>query len=187
MINYYIVEALKDKVTLKVGYRSGKFLKLEKKKGKLSNEQVQKIGTIIPPLEKHIDHYRKHYDGRVSYQLLEKEKTLFTKFNDKWFAFYEAYTGISPKFNATEGNALKQIMGYLTKESSTETEALQLWQIILSKWKDLDEFHQKNTDLKYINSNLNRILNNVKRINTQDNGGVSDDYIDKIRRDLQSR
>lgn len=186
MITYYIIQALNYGVTLKVGYRAKKFLKLEKKKGKLTDEQVKNIGAIIPATVDQIPTYAKHYNGRVTYELLQKEKTVFTQFNDAWFLFHEQYTGMAPKFNVVEGNALKQIIVYLTKVSGTEQEAIQVWQLVLNSWKQLDEFHQKNTDLKYINSNLNRILNNVKRINTQANGGVNNDYLEKIKNDLQS-
>lgn len=187
MINYYLIEIIKIKTVLKIGYRSGKFVKLEKKRGKLADHEVKSIGSIIPPTEAKILAYKNYFKGRVNYEAVVKQKSLFTKFSDAWFGFYESYAQMPPKFTAVEGNALKQIINYLKQITSNETEAFQVWNLVLSKWKQLDDFHQKNTDLKYINGNINRILNNVKRISTQNNGGVNDDYLRKIMHDLQSK
>ena len=103
---------------------------------------------------------------------------------DEWFAFYNRLFGFAPKFTGADGKALKQIITYLTNNSADETEALSTWQYLLQNWQKLDEFHQRNTDLKYINSQLNKILQNAKRGNSSKTQRISDNFKREVLRGL---
>lgn len=186
MTNHYKIHIISTNATLKVSYRNGKFFRIEKLTGKLTDEQVKKIGVLIPPTNEQINEFRKSLSKKVTYTLIENKKTLYKQFNDVWFSFYEDFMGVKPRFNGTDGKHLKQIIRYLTELSQSENEALELWKIVLYNWKHLEDFHKQNTDLKYINSRINVILNNVKRISKTGSKTVSSDYLERVMRDLQS-
>ncbi|MBK5213607.1 MAG: hypothetical protein JJE55_08115 [Flavobacteriaceae bacterium] len=160
---YHIISHKTD-VTLKLSYRGGSFFRIERVKGKITELHIKHLGKLIPLNESDLQaHYASFPD--VTLKPLVKEKSQFSKFNDAWFLFYQNYAGIPPKFTGTDANHLKQIIAYLTQIEGSESGALDLWFVLLHNWKNLGEFHQKNTDLKYINSSLNKILNELKTRN----------------------
>lgn len=165
-MNYHLIEIIKTNTVIKVGYKAGLFCKLEKTKGKLLATQLKSIGQIIPPKETDIDAYKNHFNNRVTYQAVIKQKTLLTEFLDAWLQFYENYTQMPPKYTGADCNALKAIITHLKKlAAGVDQDALQLWRLILDKWDTLSNFHKSNTDLKYISSKLNIILNAIKQQN----------------------
>lgn len=186
MTTYYKLEIIKTGATLKLSFRGGKFLRLEHVSGKLNESQLRQIGMLIPPDESQIENYTNNLSEKVLYTKIEKGKSLYTLFVTGWINFYTQHFGYAPKFSPTDGASLKSIISYLKTLTSSEDEAFALWEAILYNWKQLDEFHQKNTDLKYINSRINVILQNVKRINTKKQAGVSGEYLQSVIRDLQS-
>ena len=186
MTTHYKIHTITTNATLKVSYRNGTFFRIEKLTGKLSDLQVEKIGVLIPPKEEQIKSFSERLSKKATYTLIETKKTLYSQFNDAWFTFYFEFMGVKPRFNGTDGKHLKQIISYLTELSQNENEAFELWKILLQNWKHLDDFHKQNTDLKYINSRINVILNNVKRINQTGGKTVSSDYLERVMRDLQS-
>jgi hypothetical protein len=136
-------------------------------------------------LESLIEEWQGTWGDRVTYREEEANPpSLYTLFLDEWFAFYHRQFGLSPKFTGADGKALKQIITYLTGNSADEEEALATWLYLLQHWGQLDEFHQRNTDLKYINSQLNKILQNAKRGNNKTKGRVSDHFKREILRGL---
>ena len=162
---------------LKLTYKKGELCKIELKKGGLNSQQYLQLGTILPPQEEDIRRYQEQWNGSVSYTKDEKQSVnLYDLFLDEWFAFYNQLFGFAPKFTGADGKALKQIITYLTNNSADEQEALATWQYLLQHWQQLDEFHQRNTDLKYINSQLNKILQNAKRGNSKAKSSVSNDF-----------
>ena len=172
----YIVTIRSCAVVLKLTYKGGKFQKMEVKKGTLEGERLKQIGLLVPPLENLIEEWQGTWGDRVTYREEEANPpSLYALFLDEWFAFYYRQFSLSPKFTGADGNALKQIITYLTSNSADETEALSTWQYLLQNWQKLDEFHQRNTDLKYINSQLNKILQNAKRGNSSKTQRISDD------------
>jgi len=176
MTTHYTIYIEKHKLKLKVGYRSGKFWRVERVSGQMTDTILDSFGIVVPLLEKEVQHYQNRYGKNVTYTKIEKKKSLYTQFSDAWFVFYEQFAGIEPKFTGVEGKALKQIITYLKKVAGDDAAALELWKVILSKWKHLSDFHKQNTDLKYINSKLNIILNELKA-NTGKNatsGGTDD-------------
>jgi len=171
---HYTITSKNTDVTLKVSYRGGKFFRLEKSKGKLTEDQLKAVGKIIPPLESDMQSFSIKFPD-ITYNAVKKEKSQFSAFNDAWFVFYEKFTGIPPKFGAMDAVHLKKIITHLNTIGGGENEALNLWNTILATWPKLDEFHRNNTDIKYINSRLNVLLNAVKKTistNTSASGGV---------------
>ena len=168
---HYKVHILKTDTHFKLTYRGKRFTKLERIKGVLSDSALAHLGRIIPPTVADVPKWEQRYKDSLTITEVTKSKTPFRKYSDAWFQFYEQRTGIAPKFTGADTNHLKQIIAYLSKITGSDDEALQLWQAILHNWKHLDEFHQKNTDIKYINSSLNKILHALKE-NTSDSGQV---------------
>lgn len=160
----YTVTIHRTHTLLKLTYKKGELCKIEIKRGGLNSQQYQQLGAILPPQEEDIQRYQEQWNGSVSYREDEPEPlSLYGKFLDEWFGFYNRLYGFPPKFTGADGKALKQIISYLQQVSADDTEALSTWQYLLGNWQKMDEFHQRNTDLKYINSQLNKILQNAKR------------------------
>lgn len=178
MTTHYHIQHYKTNTFFKATYRAGKFKRLEHVKGKLSQKILDHIGIVIPLFEKDIESYKQRWAGMVNYQQQKaKPKSIYSQFSAAWFTFYEKRTGFSPKFTGADGRHLKQIITYLKSISKDEAEALATWQALLSNWQTLDAFHQKNTDLKYINSQLNKILQNAKE---QANSNPANSYHSKV-------
>lgn len=183
----YIVTIHSCAVVLKLTYKGGLFQKMEVKRGTLEREYIKQIGYIIPPLESLLGEWQHNWGDKVTYKREVVNPTnLYTLFLKEWFAFYHKQFGLPPKFTGADGNALKQIITYLSSNSTDEEEALATWQYLLSNWQKMDEFHQRNTDLKYINSQLNKILQNAKRGNSCAKPTVSDDFKREVLRGLFS-
>ncbi len=165
-MNYLLIEIQKTNTIIKAGYKLGVFCKLEKIKGKLNKTQLKSIGQIIPAQEQDIPVYKKHFENRITYNPVIKQKTLLTQFLEAWLQFYENYTQMPPKYTGADCNALKSIISHLKKlTGGVDKEAVELWRLVLDKWDTLSDFHKSNTDLKYINSKLNIILNAIKQQN----------------------
>lgn len=169
------------KAVILAEFSRGKLKKITLQKGKLTAEQWQKIGSILPPTESEVEEFKSRLKGVVTYEILEKTPSLYTQFLNVWFEFYERLTNIKPRFNTTDGKALKEIIKYFQEVSQDNNEALITWQVLLDKWQTLDAFHQKNTDLKYINSNLNKIIQNAKQITHY---GTKSKYSNEFKRKI---
>ncbi|MGR3790691.1 hypothetical protein ACUXZJ_07245 [Flavobacterium sp. TN-1] len=166
--------------------KSGKLESVKLKKGKMLPNLWDKIGKILPPTLGDLTSFKATLKDTVSYTEVVKEKNLFQEFNTSWFSFYENYTGFPPKFTGIDGKCLKQIISYLQSVCTTQEETLQVWQNLLNNWNKLDKFHHKNTDLKYINSQLNKLLQDVKQSNSGSKIKYSDSFQRKIIESLQS-
>jgi len=166
MTNHYNIHIISSKTDLKVTYRDKKFRKIEHLRGTLDQTMMNALGKIIPVKEDNFDNFIANWKAKVIYTPEQtKPKTIYSQFLSEWNDFYIKFVGLPPKFSGADGNALKQIITYLKQLGGTDQEALVLWQLILQKWNTLNKFHQDNTDLKYINSQLNKILQNVKGTN----------------------
>jgi len=185
MTTHYTLQITKTGTTIKLTYRGGRLLRWERKTGKITDKQLWHFGTVLPPSEGDIDRFRESNAGKVTYTEIVTERSLYHRFTDAWFAFYERTHEMPPKFNGIEGKALKQIMGYFRKAAGDDTRALQAWQGLLTNWQSLDEFHQQNCELKYINGSLQKIIQNLKRV-TDGKSGISGSYLSRIYEDLQS-
>jgi hypothetical protein len=186
MTTHYIIFIKDHDLKLKASYRGGTFFRIERTSGKMTDLILDKFGIIVPLKETEIKTYRQRYEKHITYTAIESKKSFYTHFTDAWFRFYENYKEIPPKFATKDGQALKRIIVYLKKVSGSEEEALELWRVILGSWKYLDEFHQKNTDLTYIEGQINKIISNVKRFSKTGTNGVSDDYLKSVIDDLRT-
>ncbi|WP_158651257.1 hypothetical protein [Pseudotamlana carrageenivorans] len=176
MTQHYTIEIIDTDTHFKLTYRDNKFKKLEHLRGRFNSATLKQIGRIIPHTESNLKAFETLFKNKVLYTKVVAEKSLYAKFLSEWYSFFERFTGLPPKFTGMDGKSLKSIITYLTQIGGNETEALALWQVVLSKWNTLKEFHKQNTDLKYINSKLNIILHEIKQQNntfaTGTNGSV---------------
>lgn len=172
MTVHYLIHSPSTGRTLKVSYKGGNFFRLEKTVGKtLNRSDLVKIADVIPLNESGVSYCQERYP-KLEYTKLEKEVGTYQKYVSAWFSFYDKFMGISPKFTSVDGKHLNQIKAYLTKIGGTDTAGLELFELILANWETLDDFHKDNTDLKYINSRLNPILNAIKKAGKTTVGGT---------------
>lgn len=162
-------------------FSKGNLKKITLQKGKLTAEMWQKIGMILPPTESDVTMFKERLNHVATFEVLEEKKSLYGLFLDAWFDFYERFTGLKPRFNATDGKHLKDIIKYFQEACQDSTEAVSTWQLLLDNWQKLDAFHQKNTDLKYINSNINKIIQNAKQLTSN---GTKSKYSDSFKRKI---
>lgn len=175
LLEIEIPESGKQKaLRMKLTYRRGKFRKLELTGG-ITEAYLRRIGHIIPPTWEAVEPYSLEYKGKCSYTEIVKERSLYQRYVDAWHEFYERFMQIPPKFTGADGIHIKQIIRYLSQLEGSEEKGLALWGVVLASWDKLDDFHRNNTDLKYLNSRLNVILNNVKRVNA-DTGQYENDF-----------
>lgn len=95
---------------------------------------------------------------------------LYAKMIDIYFDWFKSYSGVKPKFTAIDGLAMKRIIIYfkmLNKENKGEgedefTEVTNMFSFIFAKWDLVEPFHQKQTKLNQIESNLQNIINDIK-------------------------
>ena len=174
MTQYVQIEIVKTGTVIKLTYRREKFIRLEQISGKLTAPQLRSIGKIIPPKWDDLEKYQKEFREHCLYTPVVKDKSIYQQYVDAWHSFYERDQEMPPRFNAIDGRHLKQIISHLKQLEGTDEKGLALWQAILSNWKKLDKFHRENTDLKYINSRLNVILNNVRRVSKTSGNNAND-------------
>lgn len=84
-----------------------------------------------------------------------------------YFNFFRNRSGgLNPKFDAGDGKALKQMIGYfktLSKDSPTQKEdVLKTFNVIFKNWDKLDQHLRKQVKMTQINSNINNIINFLK-------------------------
>lgn len=170
MTTNHNIHLVKSKTDLKLTYRDGKFKKIEHLRGVIDAPMLKYIGLVIPPKESDLETFIKTMEGKAVYTSeVKKPQTLFSKFNAAWFSFFrKENNNIEPKFTGADGKALNQIISHFKSiNNGDEDAALANWNLLLSNWSELSEFHQKQTDLKYINSKLNVIIREI----IQNNGG----------------
>ena len=164
---------LKPNKTITIVYRNGKLLRIET--GSIGKLALENIGTVVPYTKADLPQFIELWAGRVEYKLEESQPTLHQEMVDLWHRFYEDFIGFPPKFTGVDGKAMKEIREHLTSIGGNPKEALILWNAILTSWKDLEKFHHKNTDLKYINSRINAILSEIKQTTSQNRQTINDD------------
>ena len=163
MTTNYLIHSAKSGRTLKVTYKGGNFFRLELAKGKkLNDTELIKLSASIPLTENEVDKYSNLFKS-LDYTKIEKKQSTYQQYVSAWYAFYQNFMQVPPRFNAVDGKHLNQIKAYLTRVSDQNQEGLELFKLILDNWHKLEDFHKENTDLKYINSRLNVILNAIKR------------------------
>ena len=184
-MKHYILHIIKPNLKYKLSYRNGKFHRLERQSGFIDSRIWRSLTKVIPLEESDIQTYNDTFIDRVSIIALEKKpKSLWHKYVGSWKSFYQQHYGIYPKFDGVEGRHLKQLIAYLESLEGSPEGAFTIWEQLLTNWDKLDEFHKQNADIKYINSNINRIINNVKKSTNKAN--YSDNFKRKILDGLRS-
>lgn len=187
MTTHYNAHIILIDTKVKLTYYNGNFKRFEiAKKGNLAPKHLLNIGRIIPLKENDITRFVLEKEGKVVYTKEEKQVSLYSQYTAVWFEFYRGFMGIEPKFNQVDGVNLKKIMSYLEKISGGASEGLELWKAILANWEQMDDFHKQNTDIKYIYSQINKILSNVKRGSSKTKVRYSEDFQRKVKNRLQS-
>lgn len=162
----YIIEIdSRGKQATFIATYSGKLLKsIERKRGKLLQAQWIKLLEYISQDIEVIDQVIKQGlpTGIEIFEKQEKNKSLFAEMNAAFFEFYNGANEIEYAFAAKDGKALKMIITALRKQCADDAEVLATWQAMLSNWHKLDPFYQKQMDLTQINSNLNKILRELR-------------------------
>lgn len=162
--------------TIKLTYKKGLFWKLEKVAGKaLNRHDLIKLANVIPLNEAGFSFASESFPS-LEFTKEVKEQSLYQQYASAWHLFYNEFANMPPKFTAIDGVHLKQIIKHLSNVGAGEKEGLILFQQLLGSWKKLEEFHQKNTDLKYINSQLNKLLNEVRKANGKQTSSGGADY-----------
>ena len=155
-------------ITLWVWYKTnGNLQKIEVRRGELKRIHLMQLSWWVPPTEKELEQRKKQNPG-VIYQLVAgrgSSKSIYQAYVNVWFSrFQEITDGLEPKFDGADGKALNSIIKYLNDVSENPEAALNTFDALLSNWNKLDEFYQKNLDLKFINSQLNKIIINLKDV-----------------------
>ncbi|WP_271782202.1 hypothetical protein [Aquimarina algiphila] len=185
MTTHYHAHIIAIETKVKITYNNGSFKRFEiVKKGKLAPNHLLNIGRIIPIKEQDLTRFILEKEGKVTYSKIEKQVSLYAEYTTVWFDFYRNFMGIEPNFTKIDGANLKKIMDYLGKITNDSSASLELWKAMLANWDNMDDFHKNNTDIKYIYSQINKILSNVKRINESAYGGVSNDELQSIVNEL---
>lgn len=162
-------------------YLQKRFKRLEIKSGKMNHNQYKALMTVVPRTIDKLEKFRNNYEGRVLYEIIEqKKKTLFTEMMEIYHTWYLHKTEINPKIDGVAGRHLKQIISYLRRQSATDDEVKQVFQHLLDKWEDLDDFYKNQKELRQINSNINIILKAVKH-GKQDEKSKAKSVADKYR------
>lgn len=125
----------------------------------------------------------------------ETEKQIFLTKNykpctDLFFEFYKNTLLLPPpKFDGSEGKALKTIIIYFRDNLPPDDEmrAQNALKFIFEKWKILPKFYQEQITLKQINSRLLQIINEIKKLSTGETkqNGLQNlrNYADQVRAD----
>ena len=189
--NHYIIESRITKTKVKVTFVGKKFKRFERLQGQYMDELISLFEELSLSEKATLTTFENELiNAQAVYKIYrqtgtKKPKSYFQQYVDAWYAFYTEFVGVKPKFSKADGQNLKQIIKYLNEISKDEDQALEAWNAILSNWKHIDSFHQRNTDIKYINSQLNKIINNVKGINNKQSG-VSDSYKQRVMDELRT-
>jgi hypothetical protein len=185
MTTHYTIKLTNYKIDFKVTYRDGKFRNIAHLRGKLNQELMNSVGKVLPVFESSLPDFKKKFNGRVSYENLTENKvlSLLQKFTNSWFTFYQQETQLKPKHAGAECNALKSIIKYLKEINDNDDDlAFSSWNLFLSNWNQLGDFHRKQKDLKYISSKLNVLITEIRsKQGTSHKGSVqtANDIADK--------
>lgn len=117
----------------------------------------------------------------ITKETITKEKTItdksvYSKCSDIYNNFCLEKTSCSGVFNAMQGKALKEIIGYLSKnvktQPATDDSICDAFRLIFNHYDRWDKFNQGQLKLNQINSNLINILNNIKNGNNSKNNSL---------------
>lgn len=92
---------------------------------------------------------------------------------DVYYRWYEKRFGVKPKIDGVQGSSMKKLLKNIAQISETKDDQkiIDSLRYIFEHWDYLDQFNQKQVELKNINGNLNNI---VVQINQRKNKYVTD-------------
>lgn len=137
-------------------------------KVKYSKVKESKVNNIMPDGFSEtisLDEKKEKEKEKISAEKEKAELTLYQKFIDVYFEFFEKRTGVPYKFNGgVDGKAVKEIISFILRVSKDPTDdgALNSWKHMLSAWDNLDNYHKGQLKLSQVNSNFNNIINQIK-------------------------
>lgn len=134
-------------------------IKILKNKTLLSSLQGAKDKDKVKELDKDKDKDKGKCKGKPA----KPDTSEYKKITDLWFEFVEKRNGVKPSFNATDGQSLKSIIAYISKQQNEGQKTEDTFKFILDRWSVLSEWLQSNAlDLKIFNSKINTILDQIK-------------------------
>ncbi len=87
----------------------------------------------------------------------------YTKLTKMYFDWYADMFGVKPRFDASDGVAMKAIQKWLESNITEENQTVEEgFGFILNNWSKLDTWTQAKTRVRDINSNLNTIISQIK-------------------------
>lgn len=170
---------INDRITAEITYRRGRLAAVDVKKGELDFEM---LSLVVPAIEKHVD-----TNVLLPAETKEQKNAFYRPALEEWNRFYTTLTGIEYRFTAADGVALSKIGDHLRTLASGRTDlAVDMWKFILHKWSHLSDFYRKSPDLKFINSQLNKIILEVKHGQQGAGTAPKRDDADDLRRSFTS-
>lgn len=140
----------------------------------INPKKTQPKSQTKPIKENEIDNENEDVNASESANSKETAHEIFMQLYHTW---YKEKFGLSPKIQAKDAKALKSIITYLKKQGDGDIDvAKKGFEYILEHWDSLDAFHQKQTTLAQIDSNLNNIIAGFK-IKTNKYGKVIDKVV----------
>jgi hypothetical protein len=102
-------------------------------------------------------------------------KSAYSQCVDLYFGFFKSRNdGHPPKFDEKHGKAMKSIIAYLKtvvqekqkgiRGDAVEVEIVKSFALILAGWDNLSEFSKQQIDLCSMNSQINRIISDLKTV-----------------------
>lgn len=175
-----------NKADFRLKYKNGRFNSIQQLRGQLSQHQHERLLLLAPQLEPAILILQKEFEGRVSWEAIQKVESLFQKFIFEYNTWYELKFQIQPIIKAVDGATIKWLIANISKLADTEEETLAVWKLILDNWDQLDEWYRNQTDLLQIKKNLNIILKQLKHGKSSEQGArnannVANDYRSKFK------
>jgi hypothetical protein len=110
----------------------------------------------------------------------------FSRMKDIYWDWHIEKIGFKPVFDSSDGAGLKKMVDYLFTLSDHKKvdEVVAMFELILIRWDELDEFYKKNTRLRQINGNIHNIIHFFK--NGKNSSGVSQDYLERVVNEMRN-
>jgi hypothetical protein len=115
----------------------------------------------------------------------EPSSGLYQSLSKMYFEWHQKRLDIKPQFDGSDGTALKQIIKYFETLEAGSENIEKNFSALLSNFDKWDKFHQGQTRLRQINSNLTNIINTLKN-GKATNGITKDGLIEAYRKRTQS-
>ncbi len=164
-------------VLCEVTYRRGNLAAVNFKRGAFSLELIK----ILPLSEALIDKEWMHPIENKR----KKTNHFYKEALRLWNDFFVKRSGLPYRFTVADGVALSKIGKHLASlHAGDEKQALLIWEYLLKHWDKLDEFYRNTPDLKFINSQLNRILIQLKNGKEGISQAGKADDADDLRREF---